>query len=280
MIRRIFFAPLAFALLSTSCYSPNIADGQFTCGSGGPGSCPSGFACRCGLCRPDALTECIDAGMPPLDAGADLARTTDGPALVVPCTNGGMRAPGDFRNPLVALCPAAWAAPGTTGVPSCSRKPTPDGTDGHGKNCSAADNCALGWHVCVDDAELGFRGVIDTDCAGFSQNPQALFVTQQPGTVSPPDGGGQPPPPTCTGALQHHIVFGCGNSGMMAPVCAVLDRALISMPGGGDGCSAETGGNFSCPGVDPMNNKYEATLLVKTRIEGGGVMCCSDSSTP
>ncbi|HZS37764.1 MAG TPA: hypothetical protein VFF06_13095 [Polyangia bacterium] len=259
---------LAFALFA-GCYSPTIADGQFTCAGGG--ACPSGFQCTCGACRPSGVTGCLDGG-----SGADASdaampqdlAAADG-ACASPCSNGCARSPQDpGTNPQVAICPGAWKLGGVNTPAACNHAPHADGTNGLSTDCAMADNCAAGWHVCRGEADLMSRNFHQADCAALV-NAGALWLTAQQGDAQMPDGGGPPMGAPMCSIQRLHFAFGCGSLGMTPMSCTILNRVLVDPPGG-DPCSSSTGGVFSCASSPVANS------VTKSGIAGGGVLCCVD----
>ena len=69
------------------------------------------------------------------------------------------------RFPSIAACDGGWTVPGIAGaagkLPACNRA-----AGGHGifQGCSAADLCAVGWHVCTGAADI--RASVNHDAAG------------------------------------------------------------------------------------------------------------------
>jgi len=254
------YALLATALVaSSSCYNPSIQPLQFTCTSGN--GCPQGFVCSCGTCVSPGSSAC------------DMGGGTDGmmPMGSGGCSNG-MRVGGDPGLAGVAVCPAAWTVPGLTTTTArltpCNRRPSGNGTVGTTR-CSAEDNCAPGWHVCADEAELSSKGFTKANCDRLAQQSQ-LFVTRQAG--GPPIA--QMGPPECNGGMARAI-FGCGSFGNTPNTCAIFNKVLVDRPNdGADDCSTASGGAFVCGGVTDL--LPEITVVTKPMIGGGGVLCCAD----
>jgi hypothetical protein len=136
-------------------------------------------------------------------------------------------------------------------------------------DCSAEDNCAPGWHVCRNEAEIVARGLTKAMCDAVASAPmQEFYGTGQPAGPMVP---GQPP--SCM-VNQDRAILGCGNYGMGALVgCSVFSRCIIDMPGGGDECTTINAA-WSCPNAGVTGG--EANVVVKASGMGGGVMCCKD----
>jgi hypothetical protein len=86
-------------------------------------------------------------------------------------------------------------------------------------------------------------------------------------------------PPNCSSSLDTHGVFGCGGLGI-APGggCTILQRMLGNPPMDmGDGCSNQTLGAFACPGTGMGPTNGEGSVVIKTVVAHGGVICCSDT---
>jgi hypothetical protein len=244
---RVVLAVVAIAIALASCYSPTISDGQYSCPDGT--TCPSGLTCSpCGLCvHPGAATS---VGCPGCSNGA---RST---------TIGG---------PLVAVCPAAWTVPGIQGAAAmatpCDHAPGMDGT-ANGKKCSVTDNCAAGWHLCADDAELKIKGFGSDECAGLEANQVAVgfWVTSQPGDIE-----GEC---VTTGTAR---LIGCGRVGLSVGKCTVSQRfigtAYDNLKGRLYDCTRDPSisADWSC-GIAGM----EQLTVTKTSTKSGGVICCRD----
>jgi hypothetical protein len=246
--------------MTPSCYNPTITPGQFTCDK--PNSCPAGFNCVCGQC----VTR-------PAEAVCDMGARTDGPGGTLGGCSNGPRVPSDPGVERVAACSAAWTVPGLTTVASrttpCNRRPTANGTSGSIR-CTAEDNCATGWHVCNDEAELNARGFTRTQCTALASAPQ-FFATRQRGGPPIVMNG----PPECSQPLDRTI-FGCGSQGnQAASSCTILDRVLVDRPDDGtDDCSVATNGAFLCAGT--TDSMPEVSVVTKPNIGSGGVLCCQD----
>jgi hypothetical protein len=253
-------------LLLASCYSPGITDGQFQCKNG---LCPSGFVCICGgVCKLPG-SACTDGGGAQ-DMAGDMSMVISGDMIrknFDGCSNGGTRAMSDPDLPNVAACPAAFQAPGIeTNTTPCNRAPNMTGKVG-GTDCSAEDNCAAGWHVCLNETELMMRGFGNVQCAQLSTAATFWVTRQTGGPTMPPTG-----PPACGNPAR--TMFGCGTYGEAPGACTILNRVLFDKPTAGDDCSTMSGGSWQCPGVDDMNP--DTKVVRKPGIAGGGVLCCRD----
>jgi hypothetical protein len=274
-------------LLVAGCYSPDVRDAQFTCATST--TCPSGFDCVCGVCRPTGTTGCPDfatvddlsvamtddlAGVDAArlaDGGSDLAtlpdlRSTSTDMTTLPGCSSGPRDGKDIGKPDIALCNAAWRVAGiaSTATP-CSRVVDATGKNG-ATDCAVEDSCATGWHVCLDEADVMSHGINASDCTNLA-NAGAFWLTRQ--------GGGPPPspgPPVCMSGVTQ-TVFGCGQIIQVggAPTCTLFNRALLNPPDSTDDCSTSTSGAFLC-GTSGM----EAATIYKPMRANGGVICCKD----
>jgi hypothetical protein len=121
------------------------------------------------------------------------------------------------------------------------------------------DLCALGWHVCASAKEVA---ALVSTCALDSANQDAVWITRQ--TMSEPVDGGVTCVPTGT-----NNIAGCGDIGL-TPACPPLNRALFTGACG-------THSPWYCGG--DTDGTVEATLVIKTGPERGGVLCCKDGSS-
>jgi len=265
---------LALIALAAGCYSPDIADGQFSCAGDTP--CPSGFVCSCGACRKQALSSCApDMSAGGADGGLDMAVSAEA------CANGGMRSAGDPGLAKVAACPAAWQLPGLGTSPMCGRQPTANGKNATGTSCAASDNCAAGWHICNDLAELGKDGFGTAECTTLS-GQIGLWLMKEPIAPGMPDGGGGMPGPAMCGTPESHLALGCGSLGKSpdATNCLPLNKMLADMPEDGkDECETTTDQAFICgvagSGISAFG-QFEYTTVYKPTLDKGGVLCCAD----
>lgn len=232
---------MAWSLLLLGCYNPKIKDEQYSCATSA--DCPSGFKCS------DCLT-CIAENEPSSQCTS-------------PCTNGNkQRAAGDPRNPAVALCPAAWLTAGFSTPERCNRQPDSDGI-----GCAPVDNCAPGWHVCLE-SDLQRHGFAQAAC----DNPSlaGFFVADQQGALI--DGR-----PTC--GTTGDAFFGCGNAGDQAAGCTILSRSTY-------GYRATPTSNLTCYGMPEgwVCSQVGQGTTILLRATGnpaapassleGGIMCC------
>ena len=230
-----FALPAAVSLivgaLAAGCYQPEISDGQYACDVSS--ECPAHFHCSCGLCIAQSR---------PVEPSCDRS-------LMTGCTNGGQRDSSDPKVPDIAFCPAAFRLPGVGAQSSCDRKPGTDGyaADGSRRLCSALDNCAPGWHLCLD-GDLRLQQLDRVACAGGD----GFFLSGQSGTFSIMAMQGRCAP---TGASS---IFGCGGQGDSAG-CDVLGRSMRGPCVGG----------FDCTWPNPGN-----TVIRPSASGKGGVLCC------
>lgn len=160
--------------------------------------------------------------------------------------------------PDIAACAGGWSVPGlgTTTTPACGRASGNGSTNPTGKDCSVADLCQVGWHVCETAAVVAAKsGGAGCAAAGIT-GQNAFFAIRQSGS------GGAACGPDGTNDL-----FGCGDVGVApdAVTCAPLDRFSNDL------CAALPA-TWACGpnGADELNN------VTKTASEGGGVLCCRD----
>jgi hypothetical protein len=119
--------------------------------------------------------------------------------------------------------------------------------------CTAANLCAPGWHICAGAAEVAALLPSGQTCAA-GVTTDDFFATNQ-GSI----GGG-----VCgdTGA---NDLFGCGGLGRPATAsCLPLDVTS------GNGCSAIASAGWECGDVATE----ERTMVFKSLLTGGGVLCC------
>ena len=211
----------------------------------------------------DTGADAFDAGLPLPDADAAIADTgadTGLPDTFVPptgCADGtreGFLSATDY--PAIAACAGAWSVPGVTGtpVPTCGRAAGNAGTNASGAGCSAADLCAVGWHICAQAGEVAAHS--PTGCAGAAVDGGApVFYAS-----------GQSGPGNATCGAGSNDLFGCGTLGEApAADCSPLDRF------GDDLCSV-----LGPPWMCGTDETHEADDVTKTDSTAGGVLCCSD----
>lgn len=160
--------------------------------------------------------------------------------------------------PDLAACAGAWLRPGLRDVePACARLAGNDGSLVSGADCTAADLCALGWHVCQTKLDVAMsQPVTLRSCAGLGAEANRFFATAQSG-----------PGGNCSDNATDDFA-GCGTYGLPAMLnCAPLDKTPSNE------CSAFAGiGGWKCP---QFNN--EVNTVTKTEpLVGGGVLCCRD----
>jgi len=228
-------AACALAALS-ACYSPTIEDGQYTCID--DNGCPEGFRCDCKLC---------------IRLSSPSQICFDGPCTASPSNS---RAPVDPGLDEIAFCQAAWTLPGVKNPPSCEYVPGQSGNKISDTKvpCSIADNCAPGWHVCNDDAEVAAKGLPSDKCSGMNST-NGFYVTRQAVKL-------MSNPVSCNDPGDTAVI-GCSSplSSMPSTDCSVLGYAL-------SGCGFNS---FNCtPGA------VASTLTRGNAMASGGVLCCKD----
>jgi hypothetical protein len=263
---------LALVLLA-GCYSPNVKDGQFTCKTSS--ACPADFDCICNLCRAPGVDAGAcnpgDGGQPQPDMRMNPVRT-DGCSLPLPGGGSGRGSP-DPGLERLAFCPAAWRVPGlisTAGrMTPCNRQPRGDGRSMTGTDCSAEDNCAPGWHLCLNETEIMMAGLTRALCDEITiGTAEDFYATGQ--TAGPTSPGA---PPSCN-VPQDRAIMGCGKYGKPVPSgCMVLTRAIIDDPMPDDGCTTINAA-WACSGTGGTGG--ELNTVVKASGMGGGVMCCKN----
>jgi hypothetical protein len=189
---------------------------------------------------------------------------TPGPASVVGCSDGtreGFPVVADW--PDIAGCSGAWQVPGVIGEqgenPRCGRLGGNDGERFDGIDCSVADLCADGWHVCRDPADVMHRSRTGCECA-VAVGQARMFIVAA---------GASPLGACVPGLVSSNDLHGCG-------------RELG--PGENTGCSplvmrmsfvdCARSGVWSCGTAD--DHLGEANVVVKNGSPGGGVLCCRD----
>lgn len=159
-------------------------------------------------------------------------------------------------HPDIAGCSGGWSVAGTLAPTRAECGDAGDDSPNPaGNGCGAEDLCSVGWHVCATPAEVA--ALSPDGCASATQggDPDLFFAQRQSG-----EGSGECGP---SGA---NDLFGCGNMGTQpGGTCDPLDRSS------GDLCSALSTGGWDCSAATPTT---EATGVVKTGADGGGVLCC------
>jgi hypothetical protein len=229
--------------------------------------CGSGLICDAGACVPTS--------QPPESGCADDERE-------------GFLSLDDY--PGIAGCAGAWSVGGVTRTdlqPTCSRQSGDDGVNVEGDGCSAADLCAVGWHVCLGKDEVGLRAPAGCAAAVPPGTPdKALFFAVSQNSTSGS---------VCDSSANGNDVFGCGNLGTQLTTdkgCAPLDRVLASTQANTCGFNeAEpTHGPWMCLG-GADSHLMEGSLVAKDgcpqtscsydgnpigNSDKGGVLCCRD----
>ena len=157
--------------------------------------------------------------------------------------------------PDIAACAGGWSVPGLGASPACGRKSGNGSTNPTGKDCSAADLCQVGWHVCESPAAVAERTGGQGCAAAGVAGQNAFFAIRQAGPGDAQCGVG------------NNDLFGCGDVGATpdATTCAPLDRfsndLCVALPD-----------TWQCGdvGTEELNN------VTKAASEGGGVLCCRD----
>jgi hypothetical protein len=241
-----FLLPLAIVL--GGCYSPHVVDGQYLCSAG---TCPDGQTCsRCGICV----------------AQGDLSIAGDG----CPGCAAGVRSPGDFTLAGLALCPASWTVPGVSATATaslstpCGRTVGAGGKGADGTACTVEDNCALGWHVCTDDADASKHGLSSSRCDSLDAQ-MSFWVTRQ-GAALVEASKSLKCGPTGT------ALVGCGALQSTSPLsgCSALTRTMGDVSASST-CASASNNVWQCgsPGMEVLE-------VTKPLLTKGGVMCCRD----
>jgi hypothetical protein len=241
---------LTLSLLCVACYNPSIREGAFRCDSTNTFSCPDGFCCISGLCVSQGCAGSNrDGQLTPEQAGCSDATREALTSLAA--------------YPDIAACDGAWDQQGvvdTTQQPHCNRQGGNDGVHADGVGCAAADLCSMGWHVCIDAADVQ-RHHGPAACGELAGSGAAFYATRQRGRML--DG-------VCvSGVDDSNNVNGCGSSSVGAPyaitdMCAPLNRRLMQLT---NNCPSP----WSC-GTD---DRVEGQNVTKTS-GAGGVLCCHD----
>jgi hypothetical protein len=159
--------------------------------------------------------------------------------------------------PNIAACAGGWSVPGlgTNTTPECGRASGNGSANPTGKDCSVADLCQVGWHVCETPAAVAAKSNGGGCAAAGIAGQSAFFAIRQSGSGGAACGVGT------------NDLFGCGDVGVApdAVTCAPLDRFSNDL------CAAlPTTWACGADGTDELNN------VTKTASEGGGVLCCRD----
>lgn len=230
-------------LFAAGCYQPTPT---LNAPCGPNGECPSGLACRAGVCTSgggafdDAPIQPGDSAPPLIDAPADAPNVSG-------CADGEREAfPSLTTHPTIAGCGATWDNALDL---RAARTTTPCGDD-LGKCDAPVDACQVGWHVCGtagDPVELSGRAT-EADCADAGGVAGAVYVTAMS---------------HCTGFCTYDLPLPCAPSPECSePVCC------------GAGCRGDQG----C-----VATVYPATKIAGAITNGcgnllgssmTGVLCC------
>jgi hypothetical protein len=164
--------------------------------------------------------------------------------------------------PNLAGCAGAFDVPGVTTPESltaaCGREAGDDGKNPSGLGCSVEDLCSAGWHVCKSGSEVAARSATG-GCESPDPGSSAFWLTRQSQTEAS----------ECAAPVVVNNLVGCGNLGAApAASCAPLLRVL-----GVDECIPSAA--WFC-GSGPEDALREATIVKKTGLAEGGVLCCRD----
>jgi hypothetical protein len=234
---------------------------------------PAGTPCG-GTRTCDAAGNCVDPTKPPIG-----------------CADGAREGFLDYNAyPNIAGCSGSWTVPGVTRAdlaPTCNRQGGDDSPNRDGGNCSAADLCDVGWHVCRGKDEVAAKSPTGCDGAVPPGTPgeTLLFAVAQHSTQNS----------VCDDTGNSNDVFGCGNLGggiSSGNNCGVLNRVLASMNAGSCGWNQAQPplGPYVCVGGTDSHLK-EGALVTKNGCpnascemggvrfgssDKGGVLCCRD----
>ena len=198
----------------------------------------------------------IDAGEPP---------GLLGPPAVVGCADGTREGFRDFTVwQDIAGCSGGFSIAGVVGsagqVPACARQAGDTSANPAGADCSAADLCAAGWHLCQDGSDVAAHSP-SGGCEGCVPGDEPRFFLVASG-ASPMGICSNDP-----GA--RNDLHGCGSRGEPeSPDCWPLTRRM-----GFADCLA-TDGIWVCGSAD--ESLAEAAVVNKTGPTLGGVLCCRD----
>ena len=187
-----------------------------------------------------------------------------GPPAAIGCSDGTREG---FVDPIawhdIAGCAGAWSLPGLQNdralVPQCGRAAGDTGANPHGTNCSVADLCAEGWHVCEDADDVAASS--PTGCESASPLGYAAFFVVRGGAtwsgVCGPD------------RAWSNDLHGCGSYGRAeSQDCWPLSRRF------GFADCADTAGVWLCGGPD--QHLDEGSYVAKNGGALGGALCCRD----
>jgi hypothetical protein len=152
---------------------------------------------------------------------------------------------------------AGVSTPGSM-APACGRVAGNDSANPTGSGCTVEDLCSVGWHVCVDAADVG-NSSSTGQCDAAA--PNEFWLTRQ---VQDSQGTCAPPPAV-------NNITGCGTLGgspQDPQSCAPLTnrmRAADCVPTQAWYC-----------GATQADGAIESQLVVKVGPAEGGVLCCRD----
>lgn len=171
------------------------------------------------------------------------------------------------EHPLIAGCSGAFQRFGIKKSSTemnedvtCARQAGDDGPWMSGENCSPADLCAEGWHVCSDAMEVYYHsGTGDCDVDSHVQPSVSLFFA-----TGQSSNGAQ----MCTDDGLNDI-YGCGSHAWIAASqgsqCGPLNALMSTV-------SQSSGSWLFSSSLD------EARSVQKMNSQFGGVLCCRNSS--
>jgi hypothetical protein len=164
--------------------------------------------------------------------------------------------------PDIAGCSGGWQVPGVIGdqgkEPRCGRQSGNDSIRPDGTNCSVADLCAEGWHVCRDPPEVKRRSLSGCESAVVPGQKMIFIVA-----------AGASPLGVCVPDLAAtNDLHGCGDLGSdESSGCSPLLKRMTFADCLGSGV-------WSCGTAD--DHLLEANVVTKTGSAEGGVLCCRD----
>ena len=166
----------------------------------------------------------------------------------------------DWKN--IAGCAGSWQVRGLgdeARVPRCGLLGGNDSVPLPETECSVADLCAAGWHVCADATEVARQSPTGCEGAVSSEEPRFFLVlaaASEQGVCSPD-------------RLAKNDLHGCGTLGQPeSAACQPLDHRMTFAD-----CAAT--GVWACGGAG--DHLQEAALVTKSDGRFGGVLCCRDN---
>ncbi|MBL8600618.1 MAG: hypothetical protein JNK72_01710 [Myxococcales bacterium] len=284
--------PVGFTACGGQCV--NIAADSDNCGSCG-NRCPTGQVCVAGLCRTTCSPgstlcngDCVILGNDVNNCGAcgnrcpaehlcsggvctPIITTTD-----IGCADGGREAFTDRTAfPNIAACSGGWSrqgifpAPLRSGVVACERSGD-DGPNPNGANCSSADLCAPGWHLCRAGEVL--TRTANRGCAGTTFPADTFYAAAASGT----------------GCGVCALLTGTGTTNCNSLSCQTGCREDPSLNNDFFGCGTY-GAGANCDGMNFFSNNdcgalgapwacnggtMESITVTKPLGTRGGVLCC------